>query len=115
MIDIDDSPHRDALLNALQNLIVGMRCDEPSLTFGYIRALSMLLKDWQSWCAKRGIYFPDMAIVVLPSANAIELLRRDLDNQSIEVQALNICTKHPRVNMVELAAAIRHEFPRYRG
>lgn len=116
MIDFEDleEPRRKLILNTLayeaDMLRKHYRTDMPSL----IHDLQRLLQDYQARLAKQGIHFPQMAVLPLPSVGTVDFWRRDLDRRAIQQQVMNICTKYPAVDMLELAVAVKAAYPGFK-
>jgi hypothetical protein len=113
MIDIDDHPERDGILEGLAQVIDKLNI-EPSVTPSYIYALEEVLEKWRIVCAKSGISFPKMVLLPLQSVNAIEMIRIDRDAKHIEQTVANILVKYPGIDVNELAHWVHHAFPDYR-
>lgn len=79
-----------------------------------IHDLVICVKEHRRECARRGIAFPEMALVILPEQGAVEAIRRDSTREAIQQHILNWTVKHPNVTPQEIGAAILRAFPEFR-
>lgn len=86
------------------------RADWPSL----VADLQRLFADQRSALAREGIVFPQMAVIPLPSAGAVEFWRGDLDRGAIHQQVGSTCVRYPTVDMLELAVAVKAAYPGFK-
>lgn len=84
------------------------------LTKGTFDDINTVVKDHHRECKLRGVDFPALTAMVLTGVGAIEMFRRDLDNEGIRAAILSVVRKHPRVTREELVLAVKWAFPHYR-
>lgn len=100
--------HSAMLGKIINRQVRGRRFDNATLrkvdevTYNYVAALS-----------KRGINFPQLVAVVIPSKGWIALYRRDLDIGSVRTIARNLAVRFPDLHPQELAASLKGAWPDY--
>lgn len=81
------------------------------MTEGSARAAEEIVHHYTRVARASGITFPDLAVIVLPLAGGIEVVRRDLDIAGIRMMVINLTVKYPNVSVSELAHAVRTAWP----
>lgn len=72
-----------------------------------------ILADHRQRCRMRGLDFPDVVAVVMPTAGNIDVVSRELDQKGIETLIVNLARKYPTVSRDDLAFGINRAFPGY--
>lgn len=78
-----------------------------------VEKIEEMVKDHRNKARLRGLKFPDLAVIVLPTLGNIEVVPRDLTQQDIETLIVNLARKWPAVSAAELGFAINRAFPGY--
>lgn len=79
-----------------------------------IQQIEEICKDHRQRAQLRGLDFPPLAVVVMPTAGNVEIVPGDLDQKGIETLIVNIARKWPTVSAADLAFGIKRAFPDYR-
>lgn len=61
-----------------------------------------------------GLDFPPMHVIAFPRLGAIEIVRKDLDERSLQTWIVNLTVKYPGITPIEIARALKDAFPNYR-
>lgn len=62
---------------------------------------------------RRGLKFPNMVAIVLPSIRQIDIVRADLDQGGVQVVVVNLTRKYPDVTAKDIAYGVGRVFPDY--
>lgn len=72
-----------------------------------------IVEDHVTEAALYGIRFPELAVIGLPGVGAIEVVRADLEPRDLQVWAVNLTVKYPKITACEIAEALARHFPNY--
>jgi hypothetical protein len=78
-----------------------------------LQVVDEILVDHRTRCRLRGLDFPEVVAVIMPTAGNIDVVRRDLDRSGIEILIVNLARKYPSVSRDDLAFGINRAFPGY--
>jgi hypothetical protein len=79
-----------------------------------------LVRDFRTHERLKGLDFPKCVVIVLPTVNAVQIWRADLDGQSVQVSTTNLIRmywgryKSPEEMVKEVSATILAAYPQYR-
>jgi hypothetical protein len=117
MVLDDDDPRLNASANALQARLqpfVGLNFDASRLE----QICEIVREHRIAFKREHGAEFPPLVPFVLPSVRFIHFVRADLEDQIIRNQLRNLIVQLSRRQVlpsaIELAAAVRQCWPRYR-
>ncbi len=79
-----------------------------------IHDIENFIQDYRMRDKARGIDFPKVKVLALPSVSYIQIVRADYDKPDIKNLVLKICATFPSVAMADVVAAIHKAFPDYR-
>lgn len=114
MVDIENAEQGPELLSLFQQRLKRLLDENKLSARSLLVQVNALCEHMKAECARNGIRFPDMAVLVLPSVGALEMVRRELDQQGLDNTVVHIVRTYPGIDVREVAEAFRYAFPEYR-
>lgn len=84
-----------------------------SWTESTFRELDEMVHDFAVAKRQKGVDFPQVTAIVIPSRRHIRLARRDLDHAGIQAHIQSIINLWPDITALEIAPAIKRAWPDY--
>lgn len=78
-----------------------------------IEKIEEVIKEHRRGCRMRGLNFPELVAIVMPTSGNLEIIPREQDRAGIETLIVNLARKWPSVTADELGFAINRAFPEY--
>lgn len=112
MIDDENAPemiraHQD--LMARLGRVLGL--NPRPLDRGLLAGLCTVVTDHRQEWRNKGVDFPMLVVVVVPTSGIVKFMRADLDWASVRVAVVNFVREHPEVPMNDVVTAFRWAYP----